>query len=52
MLYLALPGGTLVVALSVGWWISRRREAIDADDDRDFRPPLISSGLGPALIRR
>ena len=45
-LYLALLGGTLVVALSVRWWISRRRETTDADDDSEFRPPLISDWPG------
>ena len=45
-LYLALLGGTLVVALSIGWWISRRREVTDADDDHEFRPPLISEWPG------
>jgi hypothetical protein len=39
--FIALLGGTVAVALVVGWQVHRYQRDIDAYERREFRTPLV-----------
>lgn len=39
----AALGGSMVVIAAVAWWLRRRgRELDDAEEDKQFEPPLVT----------